>query len=76
MKIKECRNCKNTAFTKLFSRGNLSFTGKFAAKNKKVKQTPLNLIMYSDCRLVQLTHNYILNCLYGPDYGYRTGLYN
>lgn len=75
MKIKECRNCKSTEFTKLFSRENLSFTGEFTAKNKKIKKAPLNLIKCPDCHLVQLTHNYTLNCLYGPDYGYRTGLY-
>ena len=37
-RIKFCRNCKNTKLEKLFSLGNLSFTGKFT-KKKKCKNT-------------------------------------
>ena len=74
MKIKECRNCKSKKLSKLFSLGNLSFTGKFAFKNKKIKKGPLSLIMCANCNLVQLEHNFNLKYLYGPDYGYRTGI--
>jgi len=74
MKITKCRNCKKSKLTKLFSLGNLSFTGKFANKNKKIKKAPLNLVMCLECYLVQLAHNYNLKYLYGPDYGYRTGM--
>ena len=74
MKITKCRNCKKRKLAKLFSLGNLSFTGKFAKKNKKIKKAPLDLIMCSNCYLVQLAHNYNLKYLYGPDYGYRTGM--
>ena len=75
MKIKSCRNCKKSKFYDLFSLGKISFTGKFA-KNKKIniKKTPLDLVMCRKCKLVQLNHNYDLNYLYGPDYGYRTGI--
>ena len=75
MKIKSCRNCKSSNLKKLFSLGNISFTGKFA-KNKKVniKKTPIKLIICDKCKLVQLRHNYSLKYLYGPDYGYRTGI--
>jgi len=75
MKIKSCRNCKSSNLKKLFSLGNISFTGKFA-KNKKVniKKTPIKLIICDKCKLVQLRHNYNLKYLYGPDYGYRTGI--
>ena len=41
---------------------------------KNIKKTPLSLIICSKCKLVQLKHNYNLKYLYGPDYGYRTGL--
>ena len=74
MKINKCRNCKKRNLIKLFSLGNLSFTGKFPRKNKVIKKAPLNLMMCSKCRLVQLAHNYNLKYLYGPDYGYRTGI--
>ena len=74
MQIKQCRNCGSKKFTKLFSLGNLSFTGKFPSKNEKVKKAPLKVIMCSKCHLVQLTHNYDLKYLYGPQYGYRTGM--
>ena len=75
MKIKNCRNCKSFNLINLFSLGKISFTGKFA-KNKKIniKKTPLDLIMCKKCKLVQLKHDQNLKYLYGPDYGYRTGI--
>ena len=75
MKTKSCRNCKTSSLIDLFSLGKISFTGKFA-KNKKIniKKTPLDLIICKKCKLVQLKHNYDLKYLYGPDYGYRTGI--
>ena len=75
MKILKCRNCKSSKLTELFSFGKIAFTGKFAKNIKKnIKKTPLTLIICSKCKLVQLKHNYNLKYLYGPDYGYRTGL--
>ena len=75
MKTKNCRNCKSPNLINLFSLGKISFTGKFA-KNKKIeiKKTPLDVIICKKCKLVQLKHNYDLKYLYGPDYGYRTGI--
>ena len=75
MKITKCRNCKESKLLKLFSLGKISFTGKFA-KNKKINigKTPLDLVMCKYCSLVQLKNNYNLKYLYGPDYGYRTGI--
>jgi len=75
MKVKNCRNCKSFNLLNLFSLGKISFTGKFA-KNKKIniKKTPLDLIMCKKCKLVQLKHDQNLKYLYGPDYGYRTGI--
>ncbi len=75
MKIKSCRNCKNTNLIDLFSLGKISFTGKFAKSKKiNIKKTPLDLAMCKTCKLVQLKHNYDLKYLYGQDYGYRTGI--
>ena len=74
MKIKECRICKETKLKELFSFGNLCFTGKFPTKNQKIEKKPITLVICKNCELVQLGHSFNLKYLYGPDYGYRTGI--
>ncbi len=74
MQIKKCRNCKSKKLSYLFSLGNLCFTGKFSLPKDKIKKKPITLVICKDCELVQLAHNYDLKYLYGPDYGYRTGI--
>ena len=74
MRIKNCRSCSKSKFKKLFSLGNMSFTGKFPKVNQKIAKEPIDLIICSNCELVQLGHNFDLKYLYGPDYGYRTGI--
>ena len=74
-RIKFCRNCKNTKLEKLFSLGNLSFTGKFTKKkNAKIPKDFINLIKCKKCHLVQLDRSFNSNYLYGLDYGYRSGI--
>ena len=74
MKIKSCRSCNSKNLIKLFSLGKLNFTGKFPSLNQKIKKEPISLVICKKCELVQLTHNFDLKYLYGPDYGYRTGI--
>ena len=75
MKLKKCRNCQGKKLSQLFSLGKLSYTGKFPKNIKtNIKKTELTLVMCSNCSLVQLNNNYNLKYLYGPDYGYRTGI--
>ncbi len=74
MKIKKCRGCKKNNLKKLFSLGDLSFTGKFPSINQKIKKGPIDLVICTVCDLVQLGHSFDLKYLYGPDYGYRTGI--
>ena len=74
MKITKCRICKKKGLKKLFSLGRLCFTGKFPSKNQNIKKEPIDLVLCKNCGLVQLGHNFDLNYLYGPDYGYRTGI--
>jgi SAM-dependent methyltransferase len=74
MRINRCRICKSKNLATLFSLGNLSFTGKFSSLGKTIKKKPITLIICKSCSLVQLAHNYDLKYLYGPDYGYRTGI--
>ena len=75
MKIKICRNCKNKSLSNLFSLGKISFTGKFS-RSGNIKKAPLRLSLCLDCDLVQLSDNFNQKYLYGPDYGYRTGINN
>ena len=74
-KLVKCRNCRTSKIDKLFSLGRLSYTGKFPKKRKiNIKKAELGLVKCSKCNLVQLNTNFNLNYLYGPDYGYRTGI--
>ena len=75
MKIRECRNCKQKKFFKLFSLGKMSFTGKFTNNFKfNIPKDFINLIMCSSCKLVQLDRNFNPRYLYDDNYGYRTGI--
>ena len=74
MKISKCRICKKSFLKKLFSLGNMSYTGKFPAANQVIKRKPIDLMLCKNCELVQLGHNFDLKYLYGPDYGYKTGI--
>ena len=74
MRINQCRICKSKKLITLFSLGNLYFTGKFSSLRHKIKKKTITLIICKNCGLVQLAHNYNLKYLYGPDYGYRTGI--
>ena len=75
MFIKKCRSCNSKNLKDLFSLGKLSFTGKFAKnKNIDIPKAELGLKLCENCKLVQLSKNFNLKYLYGPDYGYRTGI--
>mgnify|MGYP001200268326 CR=1 FL=1 len=74
MRIKRCRSCKKKRLKNLFSLGSLSYTGKFPSKNQNIKKKKIELVICKNCELVQLAHNFDLKYLYGPDYGYRTGI--
>ncbi len=74
MRINKCRGCKKNTLKKLFSLGDMCFTGKFPRKGQKINRKPITVVICSNCNLVQLNHNFDLKYLYGPDYGYRTGV--
>lgn len=74
MKINLCRNCKSSKLTRVFSLGNIFYTGKFLKKNLFPRRGPIDVTMCKKCTLVQLEDNFDLKYLYGPDYGYRTGI--
>ena len=74
MRINNCRNCSKKKLSKLFTLGNINYTGKFAKKNQKIKKAPLELLICNNCKLVQLAHKFDLKYMYGPDYGYRSNI--
>ena len=75
MKISNCRSCNYKYFSRLFSLGKMSFTGKFS-KNPKdnIPKEFINLIICKSCKLVQLDRNFDPKYLYDKNYGYRTGI--
>tara|TARA_B110000259_G_scaffold183848_1_gene229787 strand:+ start:1619 stop:2839 length:1221 start_codon:yes stop_codon:yes gene_type:complete len=74
MQIKYCRNCFSKKIYKVFSLGNIYFTGKFLKRKKNPRKGPINVVMCKNCELVQLGNNFDIKYLYGPDYGYQTGI--
>ena len=74
MKIKNCRICNSRKLKKLFSLGNMKFTGKFPKKKQFIPSGDVELIICNRCKLVQLRDNFNLKYLYNKDYGYRTGI--
>ena len=75
MKIKICRNCESKKIVKLFTLGDLSYSG-FFPKNRstKVEKKNLTLVKCSSCHLVQLDEKFNPKKLYNNNYGYRTGI--
>lgn len=75
MKIKKCRNCESKKIKKLFTLGNLSYSGFFPAhQSVKVEKKNLTLVKCSICHLVQLDEKFNPKKLYNNNYGYRTGI--
>ena len=70
-----CRNCKKKNITKLFSLGQLFYTGKFGKyKNSKIRKGTISLVKCNNCGLIQLDRKFDPKYLYGKDYGYRSGI--
>ncbi len=74
--IKGCRICANENLNTILELGEQYLTGVFpiAECHDQLTKGPLTLMKCSVCGLVQLKHSYELTELYGPNYGYRSGL--
>ncbi len=72
--IKYCRSCKSSDLRKIFSLGNLFFTGKFPKINQKIPKGKLELLICNKCKLTQLSKNFSLKYMYNKDYGYQSGI--
>ena len=64
MKINFCRNCKSSKLTRVFSLGNIFYTGKFLKKNLFPRRGPIDVTMCKKCTLVQLEDNFDLKYIY------------
>ena len=75
MKISKCRGCRSKTLDKLFSLGNMAYTGIFPKSLKAdVPEGILTLVICKFCKLVQLDQNFSSKKMYGMNYGYRTSL--
>lgn len=71
--IRECRSCSSRKLESILSLGKL-YLSEFRTDDKKPKKFELELIVCSDCRLVQLRHTTPSHYLYTNNYGYRSGI--
>jgi len=73
--ISHCRICAAPELTSVLDLGSQSFTGIFPQDPAApLASAPLELVKCGRCGLVQLHHNFAPAMLYGPTYGYRSGL--
>lgn len=76
--IKRCRVCGNSNLLPVLALGNQYLTGVFPKSlDDEITYGPLEVVKCHGenvCGLVQLRHCYDLTELYGPNYGYRSGL--
>ena len=73
--IPACRLCESRELTSLIDLGEQYLTGIFpATPNQPLTRGQLELVKCDLCSLVQLRHSYDLAAMYGPTYGYRSGL--
>lgn len=73
--LQHCRCCNSELLSTLFSLGDQHLTGVFPKQGEAhPPKAPLALTLCEDCGLVQLAHSCSPEFLYGPTYGYRSGL--
>jgi hypothetical protein len=70
-----CRNCDNTTLIEFLNLGEQPLSGIFPKPTEKDPQSGLLILAKCDsCNLVQLTHNFPLDLMYGENYGYESSL--
>lgn len=73
--LDSCRTCASENLERILGLGNQALTGMFPkADGADAARGPLDLVFCPSCKLVQLGHRYDPAQLYGPHYGYRSGL--
>jgi hypothetical protein len=73
-KISTCRLCGWAGLRTVVDLGTMAYTGYFPKPGEVVPEGPLEIVECESCRLAQLAHEYDPAEMYGPTYGYRSGL--
>lgn len=71
--IKNCRSCESKKLINIISLGYL-YLSEFRKDNKKPKIFPLNLVLCTNCLLLQLRETTPPKYLYTKGYGYKSGI--
>ena len=75
MLLDRCRLCRSSELLQRLDLGEMAFTGVFPRKrDDTVPSGRLSLMECQTCGLVQLDRHFDLDFLFGPTYGYRSGL--
>lgn len=75
MKIDKCRISGSTNLISVLNLGEQFLTGVFPKTlDEKITKGPLELVWCPESELLQLSHSYDLDEMYGDNYGYRSGL--
>ena len=73
--INKCRSCYSPNLVNVLSLKN-QYLSDFVKGNDKPEQYPLNLVLCTNCTLVQLRESIPVEKLYTENYGYRSGINN
>lgn len=74
-KITHCRVSGSDNLIPVLNLGNQELTGVFPkAKSQRVSSGPLELVWSPESQLLQLSHSFSMEEMYGENYGYRSGL--
>ncbi len=73
--IKSCRSCKSKKLISILNLGNF-YLSEFRKDNEKPKIFPLNLVLCTNCLLLQLRETTPSKYLYTKNYGYKSGINN
>jgi C-methyltransferase-like protein/methyltransferase family protein/putative zinc binding protein len=69
-----CRVCDSRDLALVLDLGTQALTGVFPKPGEDVQSGPLRVLRCATCGLAQLDRTYPLEVMYGPSYGYRSGL--
>ena len=73
--VSKCRACGSTKLVPILNLGKLALTSIFQKDGRKVKRAPLELVLCRGaCGLLQLRHSVSPDQLFGPEYGYESGI--
>ena len=72
----KCRNCRKKNFSLVAEIGDQPISSYFPQKKTKLKNYSLNLYKCKHCDLIQLYKIPGLQDMYGPQYGYKSGISN